>query len=112
MMPLPSLSTFLITLSITVCGLLALKSKESRSHEKIATLRPIPGAFGLAQATFAGGGAGVACGTAALFAPAICDHAELDASSETTPAKINPVAIRILFPLDLTRAAARLSLLF
>ena len=38
-MPLPSLSSFLITLSITVCGLLALKSKESRSHEKIATLR-------------------------------------------------------------------------
>jgi hypothetical protein len=33
----------------------------------------------------------------APFAGGVCDHAALDANSETAPAKINPAAIRILF---------------
>ena len=69
----------------------------------------MPSAFGLLQGgrveTGAGGGtaAGAACGAAAadaLGAGSACDHAALDANSETAPARINPVAIRILFSLN------------
>jgi hypothetical protein len=72
----------------------------------ISTVRPMPSALGLLQGgrveTGAGGGAGAgaACGAAAPLAGGDCDHAALDANSETAPAKINPAAIRILFSLD------------
>ena len=47
-----------------------------------------------------GGRCGAAAGGAAApLAGGVCDHAALDASSETAPAKINPAAIRILFSL-------------
>src|SRR3981189_2754596 len=83
----------------------------------ISTMRAIPIALGFAHGAFAGAaagvGAGVACGAAAFFgaaggagagpaAPllaAVCDHAAPDAHSETALAKINPAAMRILFPL-------------
>jgi amino acid permease len=69
----------------------------------------MPSAFGFAQAAFAGAGvgaraaaaagAGAACGAAAALGAGVCDHAALDAQSETALAKINPAAIRIAFSL-------------
>src|SRR4051812_44840557 len=67
----------------------------------ISTVRPTPSALGLLQAALAGcaaAGAAVAAGAAAWgaaaaaavpLAGAACDHAALEASSETAPAKIN-----------------------
>src|SRR4051794_3075125 len=73
----------------------------------ISTVRPTPSAFGLLQAALAGcaaagaaaaAGAGVARGAAgaaaAPLAAGVCDHAVLEANSETAPAKINPAVIR------------------
>jgi hypothetical protein len=60
--------------------------------------------LGLAQAALAGAGAaagagaGAACGAAGLLG-GVCDQAKPDAYSETAPAKINPAAIRMVFPL-------------
>src|SRR5882762_6995270 len=90
----------------------------------ISTMRAIPIALGFAHGAFAGAaagvgagvacgaaaflgaaaagaGAGAACGTAAPLLAAVCDHAAPDAHSETALAKINPAAMRILFPLQL-----------
>src|SRR5438067_11432155 len=81
------------------------KPKPGPPVVSISTVRPIPSALGFAHAAFAGAGAvteGAACGAAALLLPANCDHAALDASGETAPAKINPVPIRILLPLILS----------
>src|SRR5438105_11322582 len=64
----------------------------------ISTMRLTPSALGLAQGALAGAGAGAACGTAALVA-AVCDQAVPHAHNETALAKINPAAIRIVFPL-------------
>ena len=44
---------------------------------------------------------------AAPLAGGVCDHAALDANSETAPAKINPAAIRILFSLNSNPAPGR-----
>src|SRR5258708_39208306 len=66
----------------------------------------MPSGLGLLEGgrveTSAGGGAGAgaACGAAAPLAGGVCDHAALDANSETAPATINPAAIRILFSLN------------
>src|SRR6185295_16464462 len=85
------------------------KPKPGPPVVSISTVRPMPSAFGLLQGgrveTGAGGGgagAGAACGAAAgaLGAGSACDNAALDANSETAPARINPVAIRILFSLN------------
>src|SRR6478752_6123248 len=80
------------------------KPKPGPPVVSISTVRPMPSALGLLQGgrveTGAGGGAGAgaACGGAAApLAGGDCDHAALDANSETAPAKINPAAIRILF---------------
>src|SRR5882762_9248126 len=72
----------------------------------ISTVRPMPSALGLAQAGLAGAGAaagmgaaaawGAAAGAAAPLAGGDCDHATLEVSNETAPAKINPAVIRIL----------------
>src|SRR5450432_2878011 len=77
------------------------KPKPGPPVVSISTVRAIPIALGLAQAAFAGAGtgAGAACGVAAALGAAVCDHATPDAHSETAPAKINPAAIRIVFPL-------------
>jgi hypothetical protein len=76
----------------------------------ISTVRATPRAFGLLQAALAGcvgAGAGAAAGAAwgaagaaAPLAGGVCDHAVLEANSETAPAKINPAAIRILLSLN------------
>src|SRR5947208_10950427 len=89
------------------------KPKPGPPVVSISTVRPIPSALGFAQAAFAGAGAaagaeGAACGAAALLLPVNCDHAALDASSETAPAKINPVPMRILLPFKLIAADSRL----
>ena len=39
-------------------------------------------------------------GAGALGAGSACDHAALDANSETAPATINPAGMRILFSLN------------
>src|ERR1700687_5921059 len=71
----------------------------------ISTTRAIPIASGFVQGGFAGAraapgaGAAAACGAVAPVGAGVCDHAAPDAHSETAPAKINPAAIRILFPL-------------
>jgi hypothetical protein len=61
----------------------------------------MPSALGLAQAALAGAGtaAGAACGAAGLLGGGVCDQAKPVAHSETAPAKINPAAIRMVFPL-------------
>src|SRR5664279_5538873 len=76
----------------------------------ISTTRAIPIALGFAQAALAGAGAGAgaACGAAAPLVAAVCDQATPDAHSETALAKINPAAIRIVFPLHCSRARPRL----
>src|ERR1700736_5559742 len=71
----------------------------------ISTTRPIPSALGFAQVGFAGAGAGAACGAAAPLVAAVCDHAAPDAHNETALAKINPAAIRILFPSSISCSA-------
>src|ERR1700730_6585798 len=72
--------------------------------EPISPTRATPRASGLAHAGFAaagaGAGAGAACGAAAALGAGACDHAAPEAHSETTPAKIKPAAMRILFPLN------------
>src|SRR6478735_1304099 len=82
------------------------KPKPGPPVVSISTVRPMPSALGLLQggrvetgaAGGAGAGAGAACGgVGAPLAGSDCDHAALDANSETAPAKINPAAIRILF---------------
>src|SRR5260370_23022642 len=67
----------------------------------ISTTRATPIALGFAQGAFAGAGAaaGAACGAAAPLVAGVCDHAAPEAHSETALAKINPAAIRIIFPL-------------
>src|ERR1700716_672282 len=81
------------------------KPKPGPPVVSISTMRAMPSAFGLAHGAFAGAGAaagasaGAPCGAAALLVPVACDHTAPDAQSETAPAKINPAAIRILFPL-------------
>jgi hypothetical protein len=81
----------------------------------ISTTRAIPSALGFAQGIFAGAGAaagkgaGAACGAAAPLVAGVCDHAVPDAHSETTPAKIKPAAMRIVFPLMLIASGPRLS---
>src|SRR5450631_189274 len=81
----------------------------------ISTTRAIPSALGFAQGIFAGAGAaagkgaGAACRAAAPLVAGVCDHAVPDAHSETTPAKIKPAAMRIVFPLMLIASGPRLS---
>src|SRR6266571_1370510 len=74
------------------------KPKPGPPVVSISTVRPMPSALGLVQAGLAGAGAaaGGAWGAAAPLAAGVCDHAVLEASSETAPAKINPAVIRIL----------------
>src|SRR5713226_6946531 len=78
----------------------------------ISTTRAIPSALGFAQGIFAGAGAaagkgaGAVCRAAAPLVAGVCDHAVPDAHSETTPAKIKPAAMRIIFPLMLIRVPA------
>src|SRR5882724_1147281 len=82
------------------------KPKPGPPVVSISTVRPMPSALGLAQAGLAGAGAaagvgaaaawGTAAGAAAPLAGGDCDHAALEASNETAPAKINPAVIRIL----------------
>src|SRR3954465_6564943 len=91
------------------------KPKPGPPVVSISTVRPTPSALGLVQAGLAGaaaafgagaaGGAaaGAGAGEAAPLAGGVCDHAALDANSETAPAKINPAAIRILFSLNTAR---------
>src|SRR5215218_2524666 len=93
------------------------KPKPGPPVVSISTVRPMPSAFGLLQGgrVEAGAGGGTAAGAAAcgaaaagpLGAGSACDQAALDANSETAPARINPVAIRILFSLNSNPAAAR-----
>ena len=52
----------------------------------------------------AGAAAPLAAAGAAPLAGGVCDHAALEASNETAPAKINPAAIRILFSLNIDPA--------
>jgi hypothetical protein len=69
----------------------------------ISTTRAIPSALGFAQGAFAGAraaaGRGAACGAVTPLVAGVCDHAVPDAHRETTPAKIKPAAMRIVFPL-------------
>src|SRR3954466_5113467 len=81
------------------------KPKPGPPVVSISTVRPTPSALGLVQAgragaaapSWAGAGAGAACGAAAgaaggeaaPLAGGVCDHAALEANSETAPAKIN-----------------------
>src|ERR1700716_212819 len=80
------------------------KPKPGPPVVSISTIRAMPSALGFAHGAFAGAGAaaeagaGADCGAAALLVPVACDHTAPDAHSETAP-KINPAAIRILFPL-------------
>ena len=70
----------------------------------------VAGRAGSRRAPAAGRGQarGAACGgVAAPLAGGDCDHAALDANSETAPAKINPAAIRILFSLNSNPAPGR-----
>src|SRR4051794_16819943 len=91
------------------------KPKPGPPVVSISTVRPMPSAFGLLQGgrveTGAGGGAGAgaACGAGAgpLAGGSACDHAALEANSETAPAKINPAAIRIVFSPDWNPAPGR-----
>src|SRR5437764_13393314 len=75
------------------------KPKPGPPVVSISTVRPMPSASGLLQGgrveTGAGGGAaGAACGgEAAPLAGGVCDHAALDANSETAPAKISPAEL-------------------
>src|SRR5437762_12271134 len=77
-----------------------------------STVRATPRAFGLLHAALAGcvgagagagaaagAAGGAAAGAAVPLAGGVCDHAALEANSETAPAKINPAAIRILLSL-------------
>src|SRR5262245_19916807 len=77
------------------------KPKHGPPVVSISTVRPTPSAFGLVQAAragcdgcaaAAGGGAAAAAagGAAAALAGGICDHAALEASSETVLATIRP----------------------
>jgi len=91
--------------------LLEVFEPETRSTRRVdLNGAPIPSALGFAHAAFAGAGTAagsgmaVACGAAALLAPAVCDHAELEATSESAPATTSPVPKRILFPLRSIRA--------
>src|SRR4051812_34852660 len=91
------------------------KPKPGPPVVSISTVRPMPSASGLLQGgrveTGAGGGAGAgaACGAGAgaLGTGSACDHAALDAHSETAPATINPAGIRILFSLKFESAPDR-----
>jgi hypothetical protein len=69
----------------------------------ISTTRAIPSALGFEQGAFAGAraaaGTGAACGAVTPLVAGVCDHAVPDAHRETTPAKIKPAAMRIVFPL-------------
>ena len=76
------------------------KPKPGPPVVSISTVRPMPSASGLLQGGRVGAGAaagaGAACGgVGAPLAGGVCDHAALDANSETALAKINPAAIRI-----------------
>src|SRR4029079_8084698 len=72
----------------------------------ISTVRATPRAVGLLHAALAGcrravGGAAAgaawgAAGAAAPLAGGVCDHAVLEANSETAPATLNPAAIGML----------------
>src|SRR3954454_9309025 len=77
------------------------KPKPGPPVVSISTVRPMPSAFGLLQAGLAGAGAaagvgagaawaGAAAGAAVPLAAGACDHAALEANSETAPAKIKP----------------------
>src|SRR5882672_4259115 len=82
------------------------KPKPGPPVVSISTVRPMPSALGLVQAGLAGAGAaagvawGAAAGAAVPLAAGVCDHAALEANSETAPAKTNPAAIRILLSLN------------
>src|SRR5215216_7404606 len=86
------------------------KPKPGPPVVSISTVRPMPSALGLLQGgrVSAGAGAGpaAACGEAAPLVGGVCDHAALDANSQTAPAKIIPAAIRILFSLNSNPAPA------
>src|ERR1700742_4703054 len=105
------------------------KPKPGPPVVSISTVRLTPSAFGLVQAARAGcggfgagaagyggaGGGGGGCAAAAAgtgaaaaaggaaaaagLAGGVCDHAALEASSESVPATISPAAIRMLFSL-------------
>src|SRR6266404_601360 len=87
------------------------KPKPGPPVVSISTVRATPRALVLVQGALVGAaaaaGTGAGCGAAAPAGAGVCDQAAPDAHSETTPAKINPAAIRILlFPLSCSHARA------